>query len=91
MQFRPLVFAIVFALFSAPAMAFDNVTVGASPKAFAKFQLGDHKFEMCAVGRRGHADTPLRRAHLKESRAMGKVYPGYPQPAYVTFDIRFKF
>ncbi len=91
MQFRALAFAAVFAAHSAPVLAFDNVSVSPAPRAITSFQLGEKQFELSAVGRRGHADTMLRRAHLNESRAMGKVYPGYQQPAFVTFDIRFKF
>jgi len=91
MKLRAIAFATLFAFCSAPVLAIDYTAVRPSPKPIAHFQLGNQQFEMCAVGRNARADTALRREHLLESRAMGKVYPGYQQPAFVTFDIRFKF
>ena len=91
MKLRALAFATLFGTCGAPALAFDYTAVRPSPKPIARFQLGDQHFEMFAIGRNARADTALEREHLLQSRAMGKVYPGYQQPAFVTFDIRLKF
>lgn len=91
MNLRAIAFISLFAFHGAPALAFDYTAVRPSPKPIASFLLGDRQIEMRAVGRNARADTALRRDHLLESRAMGKVYPGYQQPAFVTFDIRLKF
>lgn len=91
MELRVIAFTIIFVFCAAPALAIDNIAVRPGPSPIAQFQLGDQQFEICAMGRNARADTALRRKHLHESRAMGKVYPGYQQPAFVTFDIRLRF
>lgn len=63
----------------------------AQPRPVAGFSFAAKRVEMLAVTRRARADTPLRRSHLYESRNMSKVYPGYPQPAFVSVDFRLKF
>ncbi|MFC2950911.1 hypothetical protein ACFOOP_03170 [Marinicaulis aureus] len=63
----------------------------AQPRPVAGFSLAAKRVEMVAVTQRARADTPLRRAHLYESRSMSKVFPGYPQPAFVSVDFRLKF
>ncbi len=68
-----------------------NTVYRAKPKPVAAFSVAAKRVEMLAVTRRARADTPLRRAHLHESRNMSKVIPGYPQPAFVTVDFRIKF
>lgn len=63
----------------------------AKPKTIRAFSLAERSIEMRAVTRRAQADTSLRRAHLEESIEMSGVYPGYPQPAFVTIDFSLKF
>lgn len=60
-------------------------------RAIGGFRFAGQEIALTAVGRSGYADTVLARDHILESRAMGKVYPGHPQPAYVTFDLRVAF
>ncbi len=79
---------------SAPAAAQDlkHLTPeNAAPRTLAAIDLANRRVEMLAVTRRARADTPLRREHLYDSQNMAKMMPGYPQPAFITFDIRFKF
>ena len=68
-----------------------NTAFRAQARPVAGFSLAAKRVELLAVTRRARADTPLRRAHLYESRNMSKVYPGYPQPAFVSVDFRLKF
>lgn len=83
--------AAVFAQ-TAPAAALDEFThLKSKPRAIAAFKIQDKAIEISAVTRRKRADTVLRRAYMEECRAMGKVFPGYPQPAFVSFDVRLKF
>ena len=94
--YRMVIFTSVFWLLSAPALAMDRNdmdrnSVNAPPRAIKSFAVGDRHIEVAAVGRNSRADTLLRREHLDECRAMAKVMPGYPQPAFVSFDIRLKF
>ena len=91
MKLRAIAFATIITLWSGPVKAVDYTAIRPSPNPIAEFQWGGQQFEICAVGRNARADTALRRKHLHESQAMGKVYPGYQQPAFVTFDFRLKF
>ncbi|WDI32453.1 hypothetical protein PUV54_04500 [Hyphococcus flavus] len=93
---RTIIAIIVFSLslWASPATANDlrhQTPYNAKPKALAALNLADRRIEMLAVTRRARADTVFRRAHLDECRNMSKVMPGYPQPAFVSFDFRLKF
>ena len=86
------IFAITLATQTSPAEAFDDLMhLTSKPRAIASFEFKEHAIEISAVTRRKRADTAMRRAFLEESRAMGKVLPGYPQPAFVSFDVSVKF
>ena len=87
-----LAFAFVAGAAPAAAMKLEHQTPhNAKPKAVAAFHLAAKRVEMVAVTKRARADTPLRRAQLDESEDMAKFLPGYPQPAFVSVDIRIKF
>lgn len=82
----------VLALQSAPALATEERDVNAKgPRPIAAIPLGERTVELLAVTERARADTPLRRAYLEECKAMSKIYPGYPQPAFVSVDLRVEF
>ena len=89
------IFVFALALWATPAAAAQRLAhatpFAAKPRAVAAIVVAQQRFEIMAVTRRARADTPLRRAHLHDSAAMSKVLPGYPRPAFVSFDIRFKF
>ena len=61
------------------------------PKTIAAFSVIGKDIEMLAVTRRTRADTAIRKRHLEESRAMAKVMPGYPQPAFISLDFTVRF
>jgi hypothetical protein len=63
----------------------------ATPHPIAAVTFGERRIEMLAVTARGRADTALHKEYLYESRSMSKVYPGYPQQAFVSVDFRVKF
>ncbi|MEM8937099.1 MAG: hypothetical protein AAGC77_11890 [Pseudomonadota bacterium] len=86
------------ALCASPATASDYVLGFSGYEAPASrgqpitaIRVDQHEFEVLAVTRKGRADTPLRRAHLDECRSMEKVLPGYPQPAFISVDLRVRF
>lgn len=72
------------------ASAFDE-TYWPEPKSLTIVTIGAQAVEILAVTRRARADTAIRRDQLEEAQAMSKVLPGYPQPAFVSFDLRFSF
>lgn len=75
-----------------PALAFDaEYHPSAKPRPLTAFDLGPRQVQIVAVTRRVRADTPIRQAHLEECRDMAKVFPGYPQPALVSFDLKVNF
>ena len=86
-----VIMALGFGAAKAEEHLLHNEVYRAKPKPVAAFSVAAKRVEMLAVTRRARADTPLRRAHLHESRNMSKVIPGYPQPAFVTIDFRIKF
>lgn len=89
---RTIVLTTAAALCAAPAAAHEWAGKGqAKPREITAFSVADRTIEMRAVTWRARADTMLGRAHYEESRNMRKVYPGYPQPAYVTLDFRVRF
>ncbi len=63
----------------------------ATPHPITAVTFGERRIEMLAVTARARADTPLRKDYLYESRSMSKVFPGYPQQAFVSVDFRVKF
>lgn len=75
---------------TASAGAFDD-TYWPEPKPLTTLSIGTRPIEILAVTQRARADTEFRRDHLEESQAMSKILPGYPQPAFVSFDIRVSF
>ena len=92
MQKKAVIIASALAMQITPASALDELThLTSKPRAIAAFEIQQRAIEISAVTRRKRADTLLRHAYLEECRAMGKVFPGYPQPAFVSFDIRVKF
>lgn len=83
---------VAFTLYAAPAAAQENAVLNYStPRTISAFTFADRQFEMHAQTRRSRADTDIARDQLDESMAMGKVMPGYPQPAFVTLGVRLKF
>ena len=87
-------FGAALAAGSAPAAAEQLTATSAywpKPRPIAAFSIASQELEMLAVTRLARADTPLRQDHLQESITMSKVMPGYPQQAFVSFDIRLKF
>ena len=89
------ILAVTFVMWSAPAAAAERLIhktpFAAKPRPVASFVLADRRVEMLAVTRLARADTERRRAHLNESENMAKVMPGYPQPAFVSVDLRLNF
>lgn len=89
------ILAVTFVLWATPAAAGDRLihqkSFQAKPRPVASFTLAERKVDMLAVTQRARADTPLRRAHLDNCETMAKVMPGYPQPAFVSLDIRLNF
>ena len=79
-----------FSVQTASANDFDSAPYS-SPKPITDFHFGGRDISLLAVTRRARADTPLRQQHLEECREMAKVYPGYPQPAFVSFDLKVHF
>lgn len=85
---------------SAPALAepatadptFRIVSASAQEtKTIADFEVANRRLSLCARGRAAMMDTNRRVSNLQEARAMKKFVDGYPQPAYVTFDVRLWF
>lgn len=87
--------AVMPVLWAVPAAAgqrlLHETPFAAKPRPVASFVLADRRVEMLAVTRLARADTARRRAHLNDSEVMAKVMPGYPQPAFVSLDIRLNF
>lgn len=87
--------AVLVVMWASPAAAgqkLDHQTsYNAKPKRVAAVTLAARRVEMMAVTRRARADTHIRRAYLHDSQNMSKVMPGYPQPAFVSVDLRVKF
>jgi len=75
----------------ASSMALDHSNLTRKRRSVTAFTVQERPILFAAVTRRARADTKIRRAYMKERLAMGKVYPGYPQPPFITFDIRLQF
>ena len=92
MRITTAVLAAALFVQATPATALDELShLTTKPRAVAAFEFADQAFEITAVTRRKRADTLMRRAYMEECRAMAKVIPGYPQPAFVSVDFRLKF
>ncbi|MEO1135761.1 MAG: hypothetical protein AAFW68_03995 [Pseudomonadota bacterium] len=89
------ILAVSLVLFGSPAAAkerlFHSHAPTAQPRTVAAFTLAAQRVELLAVTRKARADTRLRKAHITECENMAKVFPGYPQPAFVSVDFRIKF
>ena len=82
----------VFVFYAAPALADPQFTERQrSPKTLTTIEVRETAVEVVAVTRRARANTEFHRQYVDESLAMTKVYPGYPKPAYVSFDLRVQF
>ncbi len=96
MFIRTAALAGVFVFHALPALGQNHTLTNirghqAQPKPIAALSLGARRIEMLAVTQRARADTPLRKAYLHECKSMDKVFPGYPQPAFVSVDFRVRF
>ncbi|GJL95011.1 MAG: hypothetical protein DHS20C05_14160 [Hyphococcus sp.] len=92
MMIRKIALSSVFLFYAAPALGQSIEPVRKSqPRPIMALTLGSQSIEMLAVTQRARADTPLRRAYVKECKSLSKVMPGYPQPAFVSIDFRLKF
>lgn len=92
MQAREAALAVMLTFCAPTALA--NNSAGAQarqPRAITAVSLGEREIEFVAVGQHARADTAVRRAYLEECQEMGKILPGYPQPAFMSLDIRVKF
>ncbi len=63
----------------------------AHPHTLTAFNVAGANLAVIATGRLAFADTRQRSADMEEAIEFGKVMPGYPQPAYVTFDLKLSF
>jgi len=75
----------------ASSMALDHSNLTRKRRSFTAFTVQDRPVLFAAVTRRARADTQLRRDYMQERLALEKVYPGYPQPPLITFDVRVQF
>ncbi|PQA88573.1 hypothetical protein [Hyphococcus luteus] len=95
MGFILTILAVSLAFWATPAAAGERLrhetSFRAEPKPVTSFTLAERNIELLAVTRRARADTARRRAHLDNCATMAKVMPGYPQPAFVSLDIRLNF
>lgn len=74
-----------------PAFAPNGAAYVYRPARLANFSLAGADFAFTAVGRTARLDTQKRVDDLEEAQALAKVFPGYPQPAYVTFQLNMPF
>lgn len=90
-----IVLAVMQALWAAPAsageMLIHETPFAAKPRPVANFLVAERRVELLAVTRLARADTALRRADLDHCETMSKVMPGYPQPPFVSLDLRVNF
>lgn len=54
------------------------------------FLYTNRKMALSAHGPFRNADSPALKRYVADASNMSKVYPGYPQPAFVTFRMHFK-
>ena len=92
MMIRKIALGAAFLFYALPAAAQSHEQFHKSqPRSITAVIIGSKSIEMLAITQRARADTPLRRAYLKECKSFSKVIPGYPQPAFVSIDFRIKF
>ena len=65
--------------------------VARSPAVLRHFTFAGANVDITARGRRASIDTQRRLKEIEEAVEMAGVFPGYPQPALVTFDMRVSF
>ena len=53
----------------------------------AGFYVRGRKLSFSAVGRYRNADSTHLKTYTKECENFAKIFPGYPQPAFVTFRV----
>ncbi len=82
----------VLVFYAAPALADPQfIEPQRTPKKLTAIEVRNTQVEVMAVTRRARANTEFHQRYVDESLAMNKVYPGYPKPAYVSFDLRVQF
>ncbi len=92
MLLRKAALSSVLVFYAAPALADPQlIEPRRTPKTLTTIELRDTQVDVMAVTRRARADTEFHQRYVDESLAMNKVYPGYPKPAYVSFDLRVRF
>lgn len=92
MMIRKAALAGVIAFYAAPAMADPQLfEPRKTPKRLTTIEVRETAVDVVAVTRRARADTEFHRRYIDESLALNKAYPGYPKPAYVSFDLRVQF
>jgi len=92
MWLRTMALVSAFMIHGAPALALDYQSAKkATPKKITSIGIANYEVQMLAVTQRARADTPLRRRRMEEAHNMGKVLPGFPQPAFVSVDFRIEF
>ena len=92
MMIRKTALAGVLACIAGPAFADQQlVEPRRTPKKITSIEVRQTAVEFVAVTRRARADTEFHRRYIDESLALNKAYPGYPKPAYVSFDLRVRF
>lgn len=74
-----------------PGFAARSASFAYRPAKLAAFTLAGADIAFTAVGRNARLDTQRRIDDLHEAQAFSKVFPGYPQPAYVTFQMNLSF
>lgn len=82
--------ALICAVLCGPALA-EPAARASATRVIADFDIGARPVEVLAAPRRAHFDTAIRKDYLHDCESMAKVMPGYPQPAFVTFNLRMKF
>lgn len=92
MLIRKLALSSVLVLHALPALAEPGAREYRSkPKPITQFELRNQSFELLAVTRRARANTAFHRAYMDDCESMAKVFPGYPQPALLSLDVRVSF
>ena len=81
-----------FTLYAGPAFGeMSLIEPQKTPKRITTLELRETSVDVVAVTRRARANTTFHRHYIDESLALNKAYPGYPKPAYVSFDLRVQF
>lgn len=92
MLIRKLALAGAFFTYGMPALAQSDFSeFRAKPRPITTLAVQKQKVEVYAVTARARADTAMRKDYHRECKSMAKVAPGYPQPAFVSLDLRIRF